>query len=241
MSAQSEATAQQRLERARLALAAVQTRMGTSRDRWDSPTLPVASSLAEVLPLGLKRGQILAVQGSTSLVLALVAEASREGSWAAVIGVPQVGVVAAARRGIELARLALIPHPGAQAPAVAGACVDGMDVVVLGPRLVMSDADRRRLAARARERGTVIVSAGPWTGAHITMGVESARWSGLGAGDGRLRSRDVVLAVTSRAGGPTRRVALTLDEDVAVRPGVRTPAPSAPSALSTPSTLEGVA
>ena len=219
MTAQSEATAQQRLERARLALAAVQTRVGTSRDRWDSPALPLASSLAELLPLGLKRGQVIAVQGSTSLVLALVAEASREGSWAAVIGLPQVGVVAAARRGIELERLALIPHPGAQAPAVAGACVDGMDVVVLGPRLAMSDADRRRLAARARERGGVIISAGSWTGAHVSIAVESARWSGLGAGDGRLRAREVVVTVASRAGGPARRVALTLDAEA--MPGTR--------------------
>lgn len=234
MSAQSEATAQQRLERARLALAAVQTRVGTSRDHWDSPALPLASSLAEVLPLGLKRGQVIAVQGSTSLVLALVAEASREGSWTAVIGLPQVGVVAAARRGIELERLALIPHPGAQAPAVAGACVDGMDVVVLGPRLAMSDADRRRLAARARERGGVIISAGSWSGAHVNIAVESARWSGLGAGDGRLRARDMVVAVSSRAGGQVRRVVLTLDAEA--MPGVRRE-----SRRAVPQAIEGAA
>src|SRR6478736_530314 len=210
--------AQERLERARAALAAVQTRIGTTRsvtgtECWDTPALPLAPLLSDVLPGGLRRGQVVAVQGSTSLVLALVAEASREGSWAAMIGMPQVGVVAAARRGIELARLALVPHPGAQAPAVVGACVDGMDVVVLGPRLALADSDRRRLLARARERGAVLISAGPWDGAHITLSVEGSRWSGLGAGDGRLRERQLSVAVGSRASGQSRRVLLTLDSE----------------------------
>jgi hypothetical protein len=139
-----------------------------------------------------------------------------------MIGMPSVGVVAAARRGIELERLALVPHPGAQAPAVAGACVDGMDVVVLGPRLALADSDRRRLAARARERGAVLISAGPWGGAHVGLTVLRSTWSGLGAGDGRLRARDMLVEVTSRAGGQARRVALTLDADVMLRSESRT-------------------
>lgn len=206
-----------RLEKARAALAAVQARVGTSRECWDAPVLPLAPALSDALPAGLRRGQVVSVLGSTSLVLALMAEASREGSWAAMIGMPSVGVVAAARRGIELARLALVPHPGAQAPAVAGACVDGMDVVVLGPRLALTDADRRRLAARARERGSVIISAGAWDGAHATISVLESMWRGLGAGDGRLRARDMLVEVTSRAGRQARRVALTLDADVTPR------------------------
>jgi hypothetical protein len=206
-----------RLEKARAALAAVQTRVGTNRECWDAPTLPLAPALSDALPTGLRRGQVVAVQGSTSLVIALVAEASREGSWAAMIGMPNVGVVAAARRGIELARLALVPHPGSQAAAVAGACVDGMDMVVMGPRLALGDADRRRLAARAREQGSVIISAGPWDGAHMNLAVTRSTWSGLGAGDGRLRARDMLVEVTSRAGGPARRITLTLEADVMLR------------------------
>jgi len=228
-----------RLEKARAALAAVQSRVGTTRsvtgvECWETPVLPLAATLSDALPTGLRRGQVVAVQGSTSLVLALVAEASREGSWTAMIGMPQVGVVAAARRGIELSRLALIPHPGAQAPAVAGACVDGMDVVVLGPRLALADADRRRLVARARERGAVIVSAGSWEGAHVTLTVESSRWRGLGAGDGRLREREMTVAMSSRAGGQVRRVLLTLDVDTGLRRESR-------DSVGQPAALEGAA
>lgn len=216
-------SAEERAARARAALATVQSRVGTTRDRWEAPALPLAPALESLLPGGLRRGQVIQVSGSTSLVLALVAQASREGSWAAMIGMPQVGVVAAARRGIELSRLALIPHPGAQAPAVAGVCVDGMDVVVMGERLALSDADRRRIAARARERGVVIVGVGSWgAGAHVSLAVESSRWEGLGAGDGRLRSREITVAVSGRASSAVRRVSLTLDEERS-RPGVRVP------------------
>ena len=183
--------------------------------------LPVSDDVASLLPARvLRRGTVVAVEGSTSLVLALIARASREGSWVAIVGMPQVGVVAAARRGIDLSRLALVPHPGAEAATVVGACIDGMDVVVLGPRLAIGDQDRRRLAARARERGTVLVSAGPWTGAHVALTVTRASWSGLGAGDGRLRSRSLAVARSGRHLGAGDQVEVVLDaDDAAIFPG----------------------
>jgi hypothetical protein len=220
------ATAQEeRLAAARAALGEVQARIGAAREGGERAPLPLAASVAELLPGGLRRGTVLSVSGSTSLVLALAGEASREGSWVAIVGMPHVGLVAAARRGVDLARLALVPHPGAQAATAAAACIDGMDLVILGPRLALSDADRRRLAARARERGSVLLSAGvagvAWPGARIEMAVEFAQWSGLGAGDGRLRDREVVVAVRER-GGPVRRVPVLLDGERGVwRPGVR--------------------
>ncbi|WP_156171950.1 hypothetical protein [Demequina rhizosphaerae] len=204
-------TAEARIARAREALAGVQRRVGTTRDRWEAPALPLTPLLDQVLPQGLRRGQVVAVAGSTSLMLALAAAASEAGSWTAAVGMPALGVVAAARRGLDLARLALVPHPGAQAAATAGACVDGMDVVLLGPRLALSDADRRRLASRARERGTVIVAEGAWAGAHTTLTAVGSRWHGLGAGDGRLRGRELTVRVEERRGGTARLVTLPIE------------------------------
>ncbi|WP_296664815.1 hypothetical protein [Demequina sp.] len=218
-------TVEARLARARAALAGVQYRVGTTRDRWEAPTLPLAPVLDRVLPQGLRRGQVVSVIGSTSLMLALASAASAEGSWTAVVGMPSLGVVAAARRGLDLTRLALVPHPGAQAAAAAGACIDGMDVVILGPRLALSDADRRRLASRARERGTVIVAEGPWSGAHATLTAVASRWHGLGAGDGRLRGRDLEVRVEGRASGPARLVSLRLDAEASVRREAGVPEP----------------
>ncbi|MCW2631720.1 MAG: hypothetical protein JWR88_682, partial [Pseudonocardia sp.] len=45
---------------------------------------------------GLRRGSTVAVRGSTSLLLALLAEASAGGAWSAVVGMPGLGLVAAA-------------------------------------------------------------------------------------------------------------------------------------------------
>ena len=219
-------TADARIARARAALGDVQRRVGTSRDRWSAPTLPLASSLDQLLPEGLRRGRVVAVEGSSALLLSLVGAASAAGSWTAVVGMPSLGVVAAARHGLDLERLAMVPHPGAQAPAVAGACVDGMDVVVLGPRLALSDADRRRLASRARERGAILLAAGPWSGAHVSLTAVGSRWQGLGAGDGRLRGRELVVRVQGRQAGGSRLVTLPFDLEttlprVAAQPSVR--------------------
>ncbi|GEN79128.1 hypothetical protein [Actinotalea fermentans] len=159
--------------------------------------LPVHATLTGLLPAaGLERGGTLVVGGSTSLVLALLAEASRAGSWAAFVGLPRVGVLAAHELGLDLARLVLVPAPGPDGPTVVAALLDGVDVVVVGD-VALTDADRRRLSARARERDAVLVSTTPWPGAHVTLTSQVARWEGLGRGEGRLRAR----RLTVRGGG----------------------------------------
>ncbi|WP_084129798.1 hypothetical protein [Demequina sp. NBRC 110055] len=204
----------ERLAAARAALSSVEARVGTTRQAGERPRLPLDDLLSGLLPEGLTRGSVISVDGSTSLMLALAATASREGSWTAVLGMPAVGVVAAARRGLDLARLVLVPHPGTQIVEAAGAAVDGMDITLVGARTALSEADRRRLASRARERGSVILAAGPWAGAHTTMTVERSAWRGLGAGEGRLRERDLSVAVAGRRSGAVRRMRLTLDADL---------------------------
>lgn len=159
--------------------------------------LPVHPALAGLLPSGvLDRGATLVVNGSTSLVLAMLAEASQAGSWAALVGLPRVGVLAAHQLGLDLGRLVLVPAPGPDGPTVVAALIDGVDVVVVGD-VALADADRRRLSARARERGAVLVSTTPWAGAQVTLEAEMASWEGLGRGEGRLRSR----RLTVRGGG----------------------------------------
>jgi hypothetical protein len=160
--------------------------------------LPVPPGLAGVLPTGaLERGSTVVVHGSTSLALGLLAEASRTGSWVALVGLPGAGVLAAAQLGLDLDRVVLVPAPGPDGPTVLAALLDGVDVVVVGD-VALGDGDRRRLSARARERGAVLLSIGAWSGAHLVLTAEVTRWEGLGHGHGRLRSRRMTVRCAGR-------------------------------------------
>jgi hypothetical protein len=166
--------------------------------------LPVAAPLAGLLPWGgLRRGSTVAVGGSTSLVLAVLAEASRAGSWCALVGLPGLGVQAAAEAGLDLARTALVPRPGPRPAAVVAALVDGVDLVVLGDTRSWRAGDRQRLAARVRQRGAVLIpvvpAPGAWPGADAELHASGGVWSGLaGDGAGRLRTRRVHLRCAAR-------------------------------------------
>jgi hypothetical protein len=124
--------------------------------------LPVVPALQPLLPgRGLRRGSTVTVSRSAALALALVAGASAAGSWVAAVGLPDLGMVAAAEVGIDLERLALIPAPGARAwPTVVAALLDAVDVVLVRSPPGLSPGQARRLAARARERGAVLVPLG---------------------------------------------------------------------------------
>jgi hypothetical protein len=161
--------------------------------------LPVPSALASLLPSGaLDRGSTVVVAGSTSLVLSLLAEASRSGSWVAIVGLPGAGVLAAHQLGLRLDRVALVPAPGPDGPTVVAALLDGVDVVVVGPQAGLDDADRRRLSARARERSAVVLATTPWPGAHVVLTAQGSRWEGLGRGEGRLRTRRLTVQRSGR-------------------------------------------
>ena len=165
------------------------------RSEGDRP-LPVLPALEPLFPAGgLRRGSAVAVRGSASLLLALLAGPSGRGAWCGVVGVPGLGLAAAAEAGIALERLALVPDPGRDWAAVAAALLDAMEVVVVAPRGRVPDADARRLAARARQRGAVLVPFGPvpWPGAELRLSLVDGVWEGLGDGSGRLRSRRVVV------------------------------------------------
>jgi hypothetical protein len=199
--------------------------------------LPVVPELSALLPgRGLRRGSTVAVAtgravpggGSTSLLLALLAEASRAGSWCAVVGMPALGALAAAESGVVLDRLALVPDPGPDWPTVVAALIDGVDVVAAAVPGSIAPTVAGRLAARARQRGSVLVPLGDWSGADVTLQVTAARWEGLGAGRGRLRRRQVSILAHGR-GAAARPKEITLwMPGFTFRPPLPPPRPSGP-------------
>ncbi|WP_432829449.1 hypothetical protein [Dactylosporangium sp. CA-092794] len=191
-------------------------------------TLPVLSQLRALLPGGgLRRGATIAVHTS-SVLLALIAAASRAGSWCAVVGLPALSPIAAAEMGIALERLALVPHPGTEWTTIVAALLDGVDIVVAAPPGPVAPVVAGRLAARARQRGSVLMPAGPWAGADLTVAPVRGAWGGLGAGRGRLRCREMTIQARGRgAASAPRQVTLWLPAMEGVLPPVTRPLPSA--------------
>jgi len=168
------------------------------------PPFPVVEPLAPLLPSGgLRRGSVVAVHGSLSLLLALLVAATAQGAWAAVIGVGDLGVLAAAEAGVVVQRLALVPRHGLDPAPIAAALFDGMGLVALAGADRMPVGARRSLAARARQRGSVLLPLGRWPGADIELHCQTVAWHGAEEGYGRLRSREVVVRAIGR-GSATR-------------------------------------
>lgn len=128
---------------------------------------PAADPVSGPAAGGLPRGSVAVVSGARSLLVSMVAEATAAGGHAAVVGLPGFGLLAAAERGADLGRLAVVPEAGADPLEVAAVLLDGMDLVVLGLAGRSVPAGRARvIAARARQRGcTLLVTQGHWQGA----------------------------------------------------------------------------
>lgn len=167
--------------------------------------LPVPAPLAELLPDGgLPKGAVVAYTGAHSLLSGLLAAVTGGGGHAAVVGLPRLGLLAAAEMGAQLSRLAVIADPGPDPGEVAAVLLDGLDLVVLGlDGVVVPPARCRVLAARARNRGaTLVVAGGTWANPTLRLDTRVTGYRGLGAGRGRLRSVCLDVLVSAKAGPP---------------------------------------
>jgi hypothetical protein len=168
--------------------------------------LSVLPALSGLLPGGgLRRGCVVAVERSGLLCMTLAAGVSAAGAWCAVVGMPQLGVLAAADVGIDVDRLLLVPDPGSRWPQVVAALLEGCELVLLRPPAQPSSQVTRRLAAHARHSGGVLVVvggvAGDWEGANLSLRVTRSQWVGIGTGHGRLRGRRVQVVAGGRGSG----------------------------------------
>jgi hypothetical protein len=127
--------------------------------------LAIPQWLAESLPVPLSRGSVAVLSGARSLLLGMVAAATAAGGNVAIVGQPDIGLLAAVEMGADLSRLAVIPDPGTDPVEVAAVLIDGMDMVVLGLGGRRVPQTRAR-AVVARNKGcTLLVTDGDWQGA----------------------------------------------------------------------------
>jgi hypothetical protein len=133
--------------------------------------LAIPQLLAEALPNALPRGTVAVLSGARSLPLRMVAAVTAAGGNTVIVGLPNIGLLAAVEMGADLSRLALIPDPGTDPVEVAAVLMDGMDLVMLGLGGRSVPAGRARtVMARARQRGcTLLVTDGDWQAASIRL------------------------------------------------------------------------
>lgn len=184
------------LASARAALARAETSVGLrarlSGGSGDS-SVQLPAGLDALFPAGLARGSVVGITGSASLTWTVAAAAMGQAGWAAVVGQGDAGWVAAAEAGVDLARVAVVPAPGASVSEVVTACVDGFDVVVLGGAADVGAGVRRSLLGRVRSHGTVLLTATPWPGAPV-LRVRVRQSVGCGVdGSGHLTERTLVV------------------------------------------------
>ncbi|HYV60666.1 MAG TPA: hypothetical protein VFA62_11415 [Acidimicrobiia bacterium] len=178
--------------------------------------LAVPGPLGARLPGGgVRRGTVVAVDGdlgagASGMAFELAAAATAAGEWAAAVELEaSLGGLAAHEAGVVLDRFAVVRRvPPARWAAVVAALLDGISVVVAEVPAYARTGDTRRLLARARERGAVLVAVGPWPAeAALRLRAAGSEWCGLGVGEGVLAAGDRRVDVDGRGVAPRERIA----------------------------------
>jgi len=204
--------------------------------------LPVVGALDELLPDGIRRGSTIGLSGvgARSLALALIARATQVGSWVAVVGDADLSPATALEMGVSVERLVVVFPPSGAWASIVASLVGAVDLVLVASNHRLSASDCRRLAARCRESGSVLLylslsSSGPPVRVgflDLFLSVDRASWEGptgspVGNPDGgverlaRLRTRRVEVVAEGRGMPPGgRRCELQLPnlEGALVRP-----------------------
>lgn len=172
-----------------------------------------AAAFGSLLPRGcLRAGTTVSAGGDMPLLLALAAEAAAEaGAWA-VVGLPQLGVLAAQSMGLDVGVGMFVDRPGRRWPEVVATLAEAVPVLLLGECGPATGRTAQRLGAVLRRTGTVLLTAGEWEGSGVRLRVTQARWEGVGVGHGLLRARRVEVTASGRgsAGGAPRTAQLWL-------------------------------
>lgn len=163
--------------------------------------IPVHSLLSGLVDM--RAGASYAVD-SASLALAMAAGASAAGEWVGFAGWSDFGAEAATQWGIDLSRTVLVPEPGEHWLEVTAALVDVLKVLVFRPPGRVDAKSVSVIEARLRARSAALVVWGDWPSSEARLFTEDTVWSGAGRGDGRLRERQVRVAVRRGARPPLR-------------------------------------
>ena len=177
----------------------------------DHHVFPVGFGLENLFPEGgLSKGSLYQVDPSASLLWSLIAQATTEGTWCAVVGIPDAGLAAAAELGVNVDRLVLVPYPDTQWLSVVGALIDVVGIVALGAVAAPSDRMLSTLTGRLRERDATLLVREAWPRCESRIEVHH-QWTGVAEGSGLLNEHVVRIQAIPRHGHPVRHAQLMID------------------------------
>jgi len=170
-----------------------------ARTSGEDGLIAVARALAPLFgSAGLERGHVYACAGdaSMSLLYSLVAPATQNGLWFAMVDLARAGLMAAHEQGVALHRtLCVSSGNNASWARVVGALVDGVDLVaVAAPTCSLAHA--RQITARVKAQGSVLLIVGQPGAFSVdaTFTTRTSEWQF----DTYARSRSVSVVATGR-------------------------------------------
>ena len=177
----------------------------------EAESIPVAEHLCALFDgRGLVRGRIVWCAGDAAMSLGLqvVARATQEGSWLAVIGLDDLGLQAAFEHGVALDRTVVVgpTRTPREWTSAVGAAVEGFAVVLLGVPRGVTAGDAQRLATRIQARRAVAVcvdcsrtsKVASVFSPDVVVHTATTEWHGIEHGAGHVRCRDLEVEVSGR-------------------------------------------
>lgn len=176
-----------------------------------SDSLPVAKALQPIIPDGvLVRGRTVLCSGDAAMSTALLMASAptQAGSWLAVVGVSDFGLVSACEQGVALQRTVLVTPTSNKKDwtSTVAAVADGFDVVMLEVPREVSESDARRIQTRIQARRNVLVLVE--TSRHATrrsvfqpdvvLHTMTTKWDGIEHGAGYVQGRLIDVMVSGR-------------------------------------------
>ena len=176
-----------------------------------SDSLPVAKALQPIIPDGvLVRGRTVLCSGDAAMSTALLMASAptQAGSWLAVVGVSDFGLVSACEQGVALQRTVLVTPTSNKKDwtSTVAAIADGFDVVMLEVPREVSESDARRIQTRIQARRNVLVLVE--TSRHATrrsvfqpdvvLHTMTTKWDGIEHGAGYVQGRLIDVTVSGR-------------------------------------------
>ncbi len=176
-----------------------------------SDSLPVAKALQPIIPDGvLVRGRTVLCSGDAAMstALLLVSAATQAGSWLAIVGVSDFGLMSACEQGVALQRTVLVTPTSNKKDwtSTVAAVADGFDVVMLEVPREVSESDARRIQTRIQARRNVLVLVE--TSRHTTprsvfqpdvvLHTATTSWHGNEHGAGYVQGRHIDVTVSGR-------------------------------------------